>query len=190
VSWAEVHGGDLSIFPLADDPEYGGIWEVSRRHAGLVVLHDVALPRLFTGHFRRQPDGAAAYRAEMERCYGDTGRWLAPRLWDGRVPIDFLADRCPHTALAVEGRWACWSTPAPHTTRCGRRRAGRSPASRGRATRGCTPTGCCGLCEEARRYRPRSMSYYLAGRAAAAMSPWAGRHGERRANGSPDPSSV
>ncbi len=175
VPWAEVHGADLSVYHLADDPDHGAAWEVSRRHPGLVVLQDAVLPRLFLGHFRRQPDGRDAYCAEMERCHGALGRWLAARVWDGRVPPDLLADCCPHLALAVGGTLGVLvhdraaydalrpTVPCPLAYQPG-------PAA--------WADGLLRLCAEAIRYRPRSVSYYLAARVAAELCTWAGRHAE------------
>jgi len=101
--WAEVQRADLSVYHVGNNAAcHAGIWQVSRRHPGVVVLHDLCLPHLFIDHFRQRND-FAGYREEMERFYGDTGGWLAPRVWDHRVPPDYLSDRCPHTELAVEG---------------------------------------------------------------------------------------
>jgi hypothetical protein len=181
VPWAEVQRAELSIYHLADNAEYGGIWEVSRRHPGLVVLHDVALPRLFLSHFRQQAGGERAYRMALERYYGDVGRRLAPLFWDGRVGVDFVTDRYPHTELAVEGalgvmvptraaydalrpmmRWPLAYQPLPART------------DQGEAY----TDGLLRLCDEAQRWRARALTYPLAERMAAEISTWAGRYGE------------
>jgi glycosyltransferase involved in cell wall biosynthesis len=104
VPWAEVQRADLSVYHVGNNERFhGSIWRVSRRHPGVVVLHDLCLPHLFVNLFREHLNDFATYADEMGRFYGDAGRWLAPRVWDHRVPIDYMADRCPHTALAVEG---------------------------------------------------------------------------------------
>jgi glycosyltransferase involved in cell wall biosynthesis len=104
VPWAEVQRADVSIYHLGNNAgHHGGIWQVSRLHPGIVVLHDLCLPHLFLNLFRDQLADFAGYRDALARSYGDQGRWLAPRTWDNRVPPDYLSDRCPQTALAVEG---------------------------------------------------------------------------------------
>jgi glycosyltransferase involved in cell wall biosynthesis len=103
VPWAELHKADVSVYHIGNNDRFhGGIWQVSRRHPGLVVLHDLCLPHLFVPLFRQLND-PAGYCAAMEHFYGDVGRWLAGMLWDQRVPTEYMADRCPHVELAVEG---------------------------------------------------------------------------------------
>jgi glycosyltransferase involved in cell wall biosynthesis len=104
VPWGELQRADLSIYHIGNhSPSHGGIWQVSRRHPGVIVLHDLSLPHLFLGLFREELNDFPSYRDLLERFYGDAGRWLAPRLWDNRVAVDTVHARCPHTALAVDG---------------------------------------------------------------------------------------
>jgi glycosyltransferase involved in cell wall biosynthesis len=104
VPWAEVQRADLTVYHVGNNARHhAGICQVSRRHPGVVVLHDLGLPHLFLALYREQRQDRAGYRAELERFYGDFGGWLAPRLWDGRIPVQAVADCYPHTALAVEG---------------------------------------------------------------------------------------
>jgi glycosyltransferase involved in cell wall biosynthesis len=104
VPWEEIQRAELSVYHVGNnDRHHGGIWQVSRRHPGIVVLHDLRLPHLFLYLFREQWNDPDGYRALLERYHGETGRWLAPMLWDDRVQVDYLSDRCPLTGPAVEG---------------------------------------------------------------------------------------
>lgn len=104
VPWAEVNRADLSIYHIGNNQDFHGApWLVSRRHPGVVVLHDVCLPLLFVGLFRKRLRDRAAYCDLMTRHYGDIGASLAAAFWDDCLTTEHMARRCPLTAPAIEG---------------------------------------------------------------------------------------
>jgi SAM-dependent methyltransferase/glycosyltransferase involved in cell wall biosynthesis len=101
--WAEVNRGTMSIYHVGNNHRFhGDIWQVSRRHAGVVVLHDTALQQFFAGMFREQCHDRAGYLALMERQYGAVGRQDAEDFWVGRLTIEYLAQQYRLTSYALE----------------------------------------------------------------------------------------
>jgi glycosyltransferase involved in cell wall biosynthesis len=102
--WAELNRGDMSIYHIGNNPLFhGAIWQVSQRHPGLVVLHDLRLHHFFAGLYRDQWRDIEAYLAQMEFYYGAEGRrdaaaWAANQ----GLSIDDMAERYPLTPLALE----------------------------------------------------------------------------------------
>lgn len=106
VPWSEVNRADASVYHLGNDPDrFGGIWRVSRRQPGLVVLHDIGLHRLVHGTLKAVGDWPG-YLALMARHHGRPGRAAARERWTGPGPADTLLDDFPMTAVAVEGALA------------------------------------------------------------------------------------
>jgi glycosyltransferase involved in cell wall biosynthesis len=98
VPWAEINAADVSVFNIGNNASFHvGIWQVSRRHAGIVVLHDVRLQDFFLGAHDR--DG---YVAAMEQCYGLEGRHASTRFLGDRGLAAYMSERYPMTALAAE----------------------------------------------------------------------------------------
>jgi ubiquinone/menaquinone biosynthesis C-methylase UbiE/glycosyltransferase involved in cell wall biosynthesis len=92
--WAEVNRATMSIFHIGNNHRFHGpIWQVSQRHAGFIVLHDVALQQFFAGLFREQWHDRMGYLELMERYYGATGRQDAEDFWAGRLTIEYLAEQ-------------------------------------------------------------------------------------------------
>ena len=105
IPWEELNRADLSIYHIGNNPLFhGSIWQTSRRHPGVVVLHDERLHHFFDGIYRVQQRDMASYLALMERYYGAEGRRAgeACYLSDARN-IDEMAERYPLTAHALEG---------------------------------------------------------------------------------------
>jgi glycosyltransferase involved in cell wall biosynthesis len=102
--WSEVNRADLSIYHIGNNQDHhGSPWLVSRRHPGIVVLHDVCLPLLFVDLFRKRLRDYDSYCDLMTRYYGDTGASLAAAFWDDVLPTEHMARRCPLTEPALEG---------------------------------------------------------------------------------------
>jgi glycosyltransferase involved in cell wall biosynthesis len=102
--WAELNRGDMAVYQIGNNPLFhGSIWQVSQRHPGVVVLHDLRLHHFFDGLYRVQWRDMPAYLAQMEFYYGAAGRRDAER-WaiNQEITIDEMAERYPLTALAVE----------------------------------------------------------------------------------------
>jgi glycosyltransferase involved in cell wall biosynthesis len=104
IRWEEVNQAAMSIYHIGNNPLFhGAIWQVSRRHPGIVVLHDERLHHFFDGLYRVEWRDLRAYLAVMERYYGAEGRRAGEEcfLSDARN-IDEMAERYPLTELALE----------------------------------------------------------------------------------------
>jgi glycosyltransferase involved in cell wall biosynthesis len=104
IRWEEVNRADMSIYHIGNNPLFhGAIWQVSRRHPGIVVLHDERLHHFFDGLYRAQWRDLESYLALMERYYGAEGRRAGEECFrnDARN-IDEMAERYPLTTLALE----------------------------------------------------------------------------------------
>jgi glycosyltransferase involved in cell wall biosynthesis len=104
IRWEEVNQADMSIYHIGNNPLFhGAIWQVSRQHPGIVVLHDERLHHFFDGLYRAQWRDLQSYLALMERYYGAEGRRAGEECFrsDARN-IDEMAERYPLTTLALE----------------------------------------------------------------------------------------
>ena len=104
IPWADLNLSDMSIYHIGNNPlGHGAIWQVSRRHQGIVVLHDLRLQHLFAGLFRDQWHDRAGYLAHMEKHYDWEGRLAGEAFWHGKLSTMYMSEHYPLTALAVEG---------------------------------------------------------------------------------------
>src|SRR4029079_9620213 len=82
---------------------HASIWQVSRRHPGIVILHDLRVHNFFDSLYRAQWRDTAGYFAQMKRCYGDEGLRAATEFVNsGAANIDFMTEHYPLTPLALE----------------------------------------------------------------------------------------
>jgi SAM-dependent methyltransferase/glycosyltransferase involved in cell wall biosynthesis len=103
LSWADLNRGDMSVFHIGNDRLFhAAIWQVSRRHPGLVVLHDRCLHNFFAGLYRDQWNDHDGYVLQMERHYGERGRQAAEAFWSGKLTIKYMVEHYPLTLLMVE----------------------------------------------------------------------------------------
>ena len=101
--WEELNRSDLCVYQIGNHMElHAAIWEVSRRHGGLVVLHDPCLQDFFTRLYLEGWQDEKGYRAAMERIYGAEGARAADALRNGKLSVDALNERYPLTPLALE----------------------------------------------------------------------------------------
>ena len=101
--WVELNHGDMSIYHIGNNRLFhGAVWQVSRRHPGVVVLHDLCLHNFFAGLYRDQWRDHDGYVTQMERFYGRVGRQDAEVFWGGQLTIEYMIERYPLTLLAVE----------------------------------------------------------------------------------------
>jgi glycosyltransferase involved in cell wall biosynthesis len=86
-------GTDVALYHIGNNPEaHGWIYDVLRRHRGVVVLHDFVLHHLVAGVTLGRGD-SDGYLDAMQRDAGVVGRLLAhgvvdellPPLWEGRA---------------------------------------------------------------------------------------------------------
>jgi glycosyltransferase involved in cell wall biosynthesis len=102
--WLELNRGDVAFYQIGNNPLFHeAIWEISRIHSGVVVLHDFRLHHFFDGLYRVKWRDLDAYLAVMEAYYGEEGRRDAAECFRNHARnIDYMAARYPLTLLAVE----------------------------------------------------------------------------------------
>ncbi|HVG38627.1 MAG TPA: glycosyltransferase [Pyrinomonadaceae bacterium] len=102
--WREINRAALNFYHLGNNPHFHhSIWRVSRRHPGVVVLHDTRLQHFFAGVFRERQNNPGAYIAEMKKYYGPDGERAARNFMSGAdTDIEKLSVRFPLTDLALE----------------------------------------------------------------------------------------
>jgi glycosyltransferase involved in cell wall biosynthesis len=101
--WSELNRGHVSIYHIGNNPLFhGGIWQVSRRHPGIVVLHDLCLQNFFAGVYRDLWNDRDGYVHAMTRYYGQRGQQDADAFWDGHLTVEYLREHYPLTGLAVD----------------------------------------------------------------------------------------
>lgn len=99
----DLNRADLTVYQLGNSARWhGSIWEVSRRHPGLVVLHDANLHPFFADWYRGHWQGRLEYLWQMQHFHGDAGLRDADRYLQGQLPLEYLAARYPLTSLAVQ----------------------------------------------------------------------------------------
>ena len=134
IEWSELNRADANIYHIGNHPTFhGSIWRVSKRHPGIVVLHDILLQHFFVALYRQVGD-LAGYLDLMETHYGREARKDGQAVWDGRCDIDSIADRYPLTDCALvnalgvlthtrasferikhERRWVACYAPLPYS---------------------------------------------------------------------------
>jgi glycosyltransferase involved in cell wall biosynthesis len=104
IAWPELNRADLCVYHIGNNPLFhGSIWQLSRQHRGLIVLHDLRLHHFFDGLYRVKWRDLEGYLAVMERYYGDEGRLDAELCYRSEaVNINEMAERYPLTKLATE----------------------------------------------------------------------------------------
>jgi len=104
ISWPELNQADVTFYNIGNNHLFhAAIWQVSRRHPGIVVLHDLRVHNFFDSLYRRQWSDVAGYLAQMKRYYGDEGLRAAKDLVNsGAANIDFMIEHYPLTPLALE----------------------------------------------------------------------------------------
>lgn len=102
-SWHILNTADATFFHLGNNALFHGwIWDVARRHPGIVVLHDTRLHEFFAPMLLEGSGGEAAYLADVRRVHGEAAVREATRMLRGDTLIHSLAESVPLTALAVE----------------------------------------------------------------------------------------
>ena len=104
MDWAEMNRADISIYNIGNNPLFhGAIWQVSRRHSGIVVLHDIRLHHFFDGLYRVAWRDLPAYLNAMQFYYGEEGaRDAAECFAENARNIDYMAEKYPLTEHAAE----------------------------------------------------------------------------------------
>lgn len=102
--WRTLNDADVSVYHLGNHGGiHGGIWQVSRQHPGIVVLHDLCLHDFFAMVFLRTLEQPYTYLAAMERWYGEEGRQAGEAFRTGGLVAETMAQRFPLTREAIGG---------------------------------------------------------------------------------------
>lgn len=100
--WEEINRADVSIYHIGNHALFhAGIWDLSRRHPGIVVLHDARLQELVAACAGLANDGET-YLAIMRRYHGARGEAAAADVWSGAVPAAELVVPFPLTGPFVD----------------------------------------------------------------------------------------
>jgi glycosyltransferase involved in cell wall biosynthesis len=103
VSWPELHQGEVTFYNIGNNHLFhASIWQVSRRHPGIVILHDLRVHNFFESLYRGQWRDSAGYLAQMKRHYGDDGLRAATEFIHSGANIDYMTEHYPLTPLALE----------------------------------------------------------------------------------------
>jgi glycosyltransferase involved in cell wall biosynthesis len=102
--WAELNHSDISIYHIGNNALFHNwIWQVSRSHPGLVILHDLHLHHFFAGVHCGAAQGVGEYLAQMKFYYGAEGQHDGEECFKRGAPImHYLAERYPLTLHALE----------------------------------------------------------------------------------------
>ena len=107
ISWPELHRADLTFYNIGNNHLFhASIWQIARRHPGIVVLHDLRVHNFFDSLYRGQWRDVAGYYREMLRYYGNEGLHAATEYVNGAATIDSMTERFPLTPLALENSLA------------------------------------------------------------------------------------
>jgi glycosyltransferase involved in cell wall biosynthesis len=102
--WRGLNDADVSIYHLGNHGGmHGGIWQVSRQHPGVVVLHDLCLHDFFAMVFLHMQERPDSYLAALERWYGKEGWHAGAAFRAGGITAEAMAQRFPLTREAVRG---------------------------------------------------------------------------------------
>jgi glycosyltransferase involved in cell wall biosynthesis len=107
INWPDLHHADVTFYNIGNNHLFhAAIWQVSRQHPGIVVLHDLRVHNFFESLYRGHWRDQAGYLAHMKRYYGNEGLRAANDYLNGTVKIDFLTEHYPLTPLALENSLA------------------------------------------------------------------------------------
>jgi len=71
ISWADLNRAEMCVYNIGNNPLFhGSIWQVARKHPGVVIIHDTRLHHFFDGIYRVQRRDLSGYLAMMEFYYG------------------------------------------------------------------------------------------------------------------------
>lgn len=117
ISWHELNQADLTVYHMGNNRlTHGGLWQISRQHPGLVILHDLHLHHFIAGMYLCVWQDPGSYVNQLTRCCGPLGAWAAHEFLQGRVSIDWMSLHFPVTELALEQALGV----VVHTSKCRR----------------------------------------------------------------------
>jgi len=102
--WREINNATVSIYNMGNHPDlHGGVWQLSTRQPGIVVLHDLRLHDffyMFWVHSRKDRD---SYQAALGRWYGEEGRRAGEAFLSGGITPIAMSQQFALTREAVRG---------------------------------------------------------------------------------------
>ena len=104
INWTALNNADVTFYNIGNNHLFhASIWQVSQRHPGIVVLHDLRVHNFYESLYRGHWRDEAGYLAQIERYYGDDGLRAATEfITSGAVNIDFMTEHYPLTPVALE----------------------------------------------------------------------------------------
>jgi len=103
LSWPELNQDDVTFYNVGNNHFFhASIWQVSRQHPGIVVLHDLRVHNFFDSLYRAQWRDLAGYFDAIKRYYGADGLSAAKEFVNGAINIDFMTEHYPLTPHALE----------------------------------------------------------------------------------------
>lgn len=108
MNWPIVNEADVTFYNMGNNHLFhASIWQVSRLHPGVVILHDVSLHNFFDSLYNGVWHDTAGYLDHMTSHYGLEGREAAHQFAKERtLNIEVMAERYPLTPLALENALA------------------------------------------------------------------------------------
>ena len=103
ISWPDLNQADINFYNLGNNHIFhASIWQVSRQHSGIVILHDLRMHNFFDSLYRAQWRDTNGYLDQIKLHYGEEGLDAATEFVKGRLSIDFMTEHYPLTPLALE----------------------------------------------------------------------------------------
>jgi glycosyltransferase involved in cell wall biosynthesis len=104
IEWSDVNGADITYYNIGNNHLFhAAIWQVSRLHPGIVILHDISVHNFFDSLYNGVWRDVPGYLAQMEAHYGVEGRRAAEEFVRSRgASIEVMTERYPLTSLALE----------------------------------------------------------------------------------------
>jgi glycosyltransferase involved in cell wall biosynthesis len=136
MSWPELNLNSVAIYNIGNNPLFHhNIWQISRHHPGIIVLHDFRLHDFFSEIYRVIRNNREAYLEKLGYFYPHSGRRAGKDFLDGKLSIEHMNKNYPLTNLALENalgiithsrknlrklkhdnRWPCCHLPLPYST--------------------------------------------------------------------------
>lgn len=102
--WRSINDGAFSIYHLGNQSDFhGGIWQVSVRQPGVVLLHDLRLHDFFYTFWVHYRKDRISYLGALERWYGGKGRRAGEAFLRGGLSPESMAQEYPLTREATRG---------------------------------------------------------------------------------------
>ena len=100
--WRDLNGADANVFHIGNNSDFhSDTWEISRRQAGIVVLHDYVVQHLFAIHLAERTKRSDDYIELMRQWHGIAGAQAATEYLAGRLHLQEVALNFPLTAAVV-----------------------------------------------------------------------------------------